>query len=194
MAQKPPNNGFDFTRDAVDVARNLIGCELCYHQEDQVYSGLIVETEAYTADDPASHSYKGRTLRNEAMFLPGGHIYMYRSYGIHLCFNLVTGKEGEGEAVLIRALEPRQGMELMKRNRGKQDELLLANGPGKLTQAMQMSMELCGLSLVKGKISIAKKEARRLGISPRVGISKATERLWRFYALDSPYLSRIKHP
>ncbi len=121
---------------ALRAAPNLLGWVLVHDSRDGTTAGIIVETEAYTAHDAASHSYRGKTARTEVMFGPAGHLYVYFTYGMHYCINVVTGAEGNGEAVLIRALEPIEGLELMKQRRGQTDELQLTNGPAKLTQAM----------------------------------------------------------
>ena len=173
-----------FARDAVTVARELVGALLLV---DGV-GGVIVETEAYTRDDPASHSYPGATPRNAAMFGPPGHVYVYRSYGIHWCLNFVCEP---GSAVLIRALEPRSGLELMRHRRGIEDLRRLCAGPGRLCQALGVSLAENGLPLDAPPFHLAAPgERRSVGASTRIGISRAAERPWRFGVPGSPFLSR----
>lgn len=164
--------------------------------------GIVVETEAYDEADPASHSHRGRTPRNAPMFGPAGHAYVYFSYGTHWCFNVVTGREGSGEAVLIRALEPVLGTETMARRRKAKLPLTdrvvrdLARGPGRLTQALAIDRTLDGSDLVDGPIAFHRPEGgpsrrhRRVLAGPRVGITKGTATAWRFTVLDSPFVSR----
>jgi DNA-3-methyladenine glycosylase len=148
-------------------------------------SGRIVETEAYTQDDPASHSHRGRSPRNAVMFGPAGHLYVYRSYGIHWCANVVTGAEGDGQAVLIRAIEPVEGAEIMLRRRGR---LPLADGPGKLCAAFGIDGDDDGADLVSPDSPIrivddgTPPPADPL-VGPRVGISKAVDTPWRWRAV-----------
>ncbi|MGH3037769.1 MAG: DNA-3-methyladenine glycosylase, partial [Gaiellaceae bacterium] len=138
----PLGQGF-FARSVHEVAPELVGCTLLVDDA----GGRIVEVEAYDAEDPASHGFGGETARNRAMFGPPGHAYVYRSYGIHWCLNLVCGREGTAEAVLLRALEPTQGLERMKERRGLEDERLLCAGPGRLCQALGVTGEHDGLPL-----------------------------------------------
>jgi DNA-3-methyladenine glycosylase len=125
--------------DSLKSAKSLLGYKLVHQTSDGLTSGIIVETEAYHQDDPASHTYRGQTARNAVMFGPPGYAYIYFTYGMHYCFNVVTGPKGSGQAVLIRALEPTDGIELMRRRRGMNAELQLTNGPAKLVQAMAIS-------------------------------------------------------
>jgi DNA-3-methyladenine glycosylase len=154
----------------------------------------IVEVEAYQEDDPASHSYRGRTARTEVMFGPPGHLYVYFSYGNHWCMNVVTGRTGEGSAVLLRAAEPLEGLEWMRAARGVEPLRSLCSGPGKLTQALGVTNEQNSLDLVLGEgLYLSAGEPLAVGeveVGPRVGISVATEQLWRFYERESPFLSR----
>jgi DNA-3-methyladenine glycosylase len=165
--------------------------------DDCVLVGRIVEVEAYKdRTDPASHSYKGRTARNEIMFRMGGYLYVYFTYGMHYCANVVTEGEGRGCAVLIRALEPVRGVDEMARLRGvaPSDLKKLCSGPARVCQAfgirrVENGTDLCGASIW---IAFPEKRERTMTIarSQRIGISNGKDRLWRFYLLNSPYLSR----
>jgi DNA-3-methyladenine glycosylase len=176
-----------FARSVHEVAPELIGATLLV---DGV-GGRIVEVEAYDQQDPASHGYRGRTTRNATMFGPPGHAYVYRSYGIHWCLNLVCGEESVPEAVLIRALEPTQGLGLQRSRRGLDDVLALCSGPGKLCQALNVTRDQDGLALDVPPFRLEE----RAGIpeiitGPRIGITRATELNWRYMNAGSPYLSR----
>ncbi len=179
-----------YTRPVLDVARDLVGCTVSYGDA----SGVIVETEAYHDSEPACHAYVGRTRRTETLFGPPGRAYVYRSYGIHALLNAVCEPEGVGAAVLIRALEPVSGVEGMRERRGMQRLDQLCSGPGKLTQALGIGLELNGSDLVRGPIQIREPAAasRRpaLTIAPRVGITKAADLPWRFSAAGNPFVSR----
>lgn len=173
-----------FARPATDVARDLIGAMLLV---DGV-GGAIVETEAYAPDDPASHSYRGQTARNAAMFGPPAHAYVYRSYGIHWCLNFVCLP---GSAVLIRALEPSTAVDRMMERRGTRELRALCSGPGKLAQALNVDVSLdraplfmppFRLGVERGPVNVAE------GV--RIGVTKAVDRPWRFGLAGSPYLSR----
>jgi DNA-3-methyladenine glycosylase len=153
--------------------------------------GTIVETEAYARDDPASHSFRGRTARNVSMFGPPGRLYVYRSYGIHWCANVVCEAEGIGAAVLLRALEPTAGSEEMSRRRGVDDPLLLCSGPGRLTQALGLAGEHDGLELDRPPFCLAvPADPVDVVTGPRVGISSAVELPWRYALRGSPFVSR----
>jgi len=154
----------------------------------------IVETEAYHQDDPASHSFRGLTPRTAPMFQSGGRLYVYFTYGMHHCFNIVTGPAGVGEGVLIRAAQPLAGLEIMKANRGTQDVRNLTNGPGKLAQAMGITdTSLSGKILNKSSILLEVGEpVRQADIisGPRVGIRQAADQPWRFYIKHNQYVSK----
>jgi DNA-3-methyladenine glycosylase len=176
-----------FARSVHEVAPDLIGVTLLV---DGV-GGRIVEVEAYDQEDPASHAYRGRTARNGAMFGPPGHAYVYRSYGIHWCLNLVCGPEGVPEAALIRALEPTAGLEEQRRRRGVQDERALCSGPGKLCQALGIAGERDGLPLDAPPFRLEeRREVPEIATGPRIGITRATELSWRYVEANSRFLSR----
>jgi DNA-3-methyladenine glycosylase len=178
----------DFSESSIKVARRLIGVSLTI---DGV-GGVIVETEAYDREDPASHSYPGPTPRNEVMFGPPGRAYIYLSYGIHWCLNFVCREAGHGAGVLIRALEPTTGIPLMMHRRRQKDPHLLCSGPGRLGQALAVTHELNGKRLDRRPFSL-KATGRRVRVvsGPRIGISKAIDEPWRFGLAGSSYLS---HP
>ena len=176
-----------FARSVHEVAPDLIGVTLLV---DGV-GGRIVEVEAYDQEDPASHAYRGRTTRNAVMFGPPGHAYVYRSYGIHWCLNLVCAEEGVPEAVLIRALEPTAGLEEQRRRRGVSDERALCSGPGKLCQALAITGEHDGLALDVPPFRLEERsEVPQIATGPRIGITRGTELSWRYGLAGSRYLSR----
>ena len=189
-----------YERDTVTVAKDLLGCLLVHQNGEGTAMGWIVEAEAYLCGDPAAHSFRGETARNRTMVGPAGHAYVYRIYGLHTCINVVTGPEGIGEAVLIRALEPAAGLDLMRARRGMDEALALASGPGKLTQALGITMDLDGASLSGGPLRVLSPESlpgRRPEGWPgevvrttRVGITKAADLPLRFYIKGSRYISR----
>ena len=180
-----------FARSVHEVAPDLIGVTLLV---DGV-GGPIVEVEAYDQEDPASHGYRGRTPRNEAMFGPSGHAYVYRSYGIHWCLNLVCGAEGVPEAALIRALEPTAGLEKQRRRRGVEELRALCSGPGKLSQALGVTREHDGLPLDEPPFRLEPREdVPEIVTGPRIGITRATELSWRYALAGSPYVSRALRP
>jgi DNA-3-methyladenine glycosylase len=179
--------GIDFSAPSPIVARQLIGVTVLV---DGV-GGRIVETEAYDGEDPASHSFSGPTDRNFAMFGPPAHVYVYRSYGIHWCLNFVCREEGHGAGVLIRALEPVEGLALMRERRGTTDEWLLCSGPGKLTQALGVTRALNGAALAQPPFElVAAPKGIEVVTGPRIGISKAIDVPWRFGLKHSRYVSK----
>jgi DNA-3-methyladenine glycosylase len=179
-----------YKRPVLDVARELIGCSVSCGDG----SGVIVETEAYHESEPACHAFVGLTPRTRVLFGPPGLAYVYRSYGIHACLNAVCEPEGVGAAVLIRALEPVEGIEQMRVRRGLERLVSLCSGPGKLTQALGITLDYNGTDLVRGPIVISGPHASSQDVSvttgPRIGITKATELPWRFCASGSRFLSR----
>ena len=177
-----------FERSVHEVARDLIGCALLV---DGV-GGLIVEAESYERDDPACHAHVGLTARTEPLFGPPAHAYVYLSYGIHSCLNFVCEPEGSAAAVLIRALEPRWGLERMAERRGRSAPLELCSGPGKLTEALAIGLEMNRAPLLEPPFELRPGESAAFDVAtgPRIGITKAAELPWRFCAAGSPYLSR----
>jgi DNA-3-methyladenine glycosylase len=178
-----------FARSVHAVARELVGCRLFYEGR----GGTIVETESYERDDPACHAYVGLTKRTETLFGPPGRAYVYLSYGIHSLLNAVAEPEGEAAAVLIRALEPTEGLEEMRIRRGKRPDADLCAGPGKLTEALGVGLEHNGAALFADPFRLLPPEPGWSGnvvTSPRVGITKAVERPWRFSLAGSAYVSR----
>jgi DNA-3-methyladenine glycosylase len=177
----------DFAASPVQVARALIGAVLLV---DGV-GGVIVETEAYDDTDPASHSINGPTARNRSMFGPPGHAYVYQSYGLHQCLNFVCREAGRGAAVLIRALEPMQGVERMRERRGIDDERLLCAGPGRLTQALGITDQHDGLPLWLPPFELHPASGTvRVQVDRRIGISKAMDLPWRFGLARSKFVSK----
>lgn len=173
-----------FDRPAPSVATDLIGAEFAIAG----VGGLIVETEAYTDDDPASHSYKGQTPRNRAMFGPPASVYVYRSYGIHWCLNFVCRA---GTAVLIRALEPMTGLHLMRQRRGLDNSVLLCSGPGRLCQALAVTGDFNGLLLAEHPFHLTVlKRPQSVSVGRRIGITKAVDVPWRFGLKGSLFLSK----
>ena len=170
-----------------DVARSLLGCTFLL---DGV-GGVIVEVEAYSPDDPASHAFRGRTERNASMFLEPGTLYVYRSYGIHWCVNVACEGVGTGAAVLLRALEPTHGLATMRTRRGDVPDALLCAGPGRLTQALAITREHDGCSIVEPPFALERPVAPvPVAATPRVGITKAADLPWRFCDASSRCVSR----
>lgn len=180
----PPLPPQFFDRDPESVARALIGVTILVTG----VGGRVVETEAYDAADPASHSYAGETRRNAVMFGPAGRAYIYRIYGLHWCFNMVCGVRGS--AVLIRALEPTHGMMEMSSRRSTGDLRLLCSGPGRLCQALGIDASLNGTHLLEPPFQLFRGEACPAVIGRRIGISVGVETMWRFGLEGSPFLSR----
>ena len=179
-----------YDRPTLEVAHDLIGCTLTHGAT----AGVIVETEAYHMDEPACHAYAGLTPRTATLFGPPGRAYVYRSYGVHALVNAVTEPEGVGAAVLIRALEPTVGLDLMRARRGRDAVGDLCSGPGKLTQALGIDVDLSGTDLARGPIVIGPRtpgwEERETVVSTRIGITKAVELPWRVSVAASRYVSR----
>jgi DNA-3-methyladenine glycosylase len=176
-----------FDHSVHEVAPDLIGATLLVGGA----GGVIVEVEAYHHTDPAAHSHRGRTDRNAVMFGPPGYAYVYRSYGLHWCLNFVCEGEGSASAVLIRALQPVTGLAAMERRRGTCVEQLLCSGPGRLCQALGVTQAHNGLRLDRAPFALyARTDAVELVAGPRIGISKAVERPWRYGLAGSPFLSR----
>jgi DNA-3-methyladenine glycosylase len=174
-----------------EVAPDLIGVTLLVGG----VGGRIVELEAYDEEDPASHGFRGETPRNKSMFGPPGHAYVYRSYGIHWCLNLVCDKPGRADAVLVRALEPTHGLDEMRARRGLEAERMLCSGPGKLCQALGVTREHDGLPLDEPPFELLARDGRpEIATGPRIGITQAAELLWRYGLAGSPYLSRPIRP
>ena len=153
--------------------------------------GRIVEAEAYDHEDPASHGYRGRTPRTAAMFGPPGHAYVYRSYGIHWCLNLVCGEEGVADAVLVRALQPTRGLELMQARRRTDNPRLLCAGPGRLCEALGVTREHDGLPLDRPPFELLERDRDvEVVAGPRIGITRAAELPWRYVEAGSRFVSR----
>jgi DNA-3-methyladenine glycosylase len=176
-----------FDRDVHAVAPDLIGATLLF----KGVGGLIVEVEAYHHTDPAAHSYNGPTPRNTVMFGPPGAAYVYRSYGIHWCLNFVCEREGSASAVLIRAIEPIEGLAIMRRRRGLKEARLLCAGPGRVCEALGITGVHNGLALDKPPFQIfSRKDDVEIAIGPRIGITRAMELPWRYGLKGSRYLSK----
>jgi DNA-3-methyladenine glycosylase len=179
-----------FDRSVHDVARDLIGCTIGF----EGVGGVIVEAESYDAGDPACHAFNGRTHRNEVLFGPPGLAYVYFSYGVHNMLNAVCEPDGQAAAVLIRALQPCFGVELMRARRERWELQELCSGPGKLTQALGIGLDLNGAPLTEAPFELGRPEGDwrdvEVTTGPRIGISRATDRPWRFCAANNPYLSK----
>lgn len=181
--------------NAWEVAPLLLGSLLVRELDDgRQLIGKIVEVEAYDQTDAASHSYKGQTPRTDVMFGPAGHLYVYFTYGMHYCCNVVTGPIGHGSAVLIRALEPLEGIDVMEQNRRGRTGLELTNGPAKLCEAYQIDRSWNGHDLNKTPLQLILREPvpqNEIMQTTRIGINKAKDVPWRFYLKGNPYVSRI---
>ena len=183
-----------YLRPTVEVARGLLGQLLVHDQPEGLTASVIVETEAYLVEDPGSHAHRGRTPRNEVMFGPPGTIYIYRIYGVHWCLNVVTRPEGTPEAVLIRALEPVAGIDLMRRRRGVDRLRDLCSGPGKLCQALGLTDEFNRGDITSPPLFVARwnRGPAEHHVGPRIGLppGKGDESPLRFGLAGSGYLSR----
>ena len=196
---KKLNRSF-YKRELLDVARDLLGKTLVKVDGKIILAGKIIELEAYHGDfDKAAHSYGRKTKRNEIMFEEGGYLYVYFTYGVHHCCNVVTGKKGQGTAVLIRAIEPLSGINKMVRNRfgrrlrNDKEIFNLTSGPGKVCQSLSIDRKHSGMNLTGEKIFILdnkKINDKSIGVSKRIGITKSVNLPWRFFIMNNPYLSR----
>lgn len=181
-----------YARDTVLVARELLGKILQHKNDSGTMSGMIVETEAYLgSEDPASHAFNGVTYRNRPMFEEPGHAYVYFIYGNHYCFNAVAHLPNKAGAILIRAVEPLEGVTIMKKHRQATNKKNITNGPGKLTQAMNITKTHNGLNLTNGQLKIIERDSMQYEIkaTPRIGIKQGTEQLFRFIIAGNCYLS-----
>lgn len=174
-----------YRRDTIEAARLLLGKIVVHETPGGVISGRIVETEAYVQGDPASHSTRGRTARTEPMFGEPGYAYVYFIYGCHSCLNIVTHPDGIPGAALIRALQPIEGVELMRRNRGRESLHHLCSGPGKLASAMRIDVSYSGEDLLGDRLYLIDDgtDVGEIVARPRIGIKVAMDRLWRFYPI-----------
>jgi len=191
MAKRLSRQFYD--RSTLRVARELLGKHLVVKKDGHLLSGKIVETEAYVGfKDPASHACRGMTPRNEVMFGDPGYAYVYITYGIHHCLNLVTEREGYPAAVLIRALEPVDGVELMKKRRGRRKLRDLTSGPAKLCQALGVDRKLNGADLCSDTIFVVDQgeAAGKIGCSGRIGIKEGKNKKWRFFIKGNQCVSR----
>ena len=186
-----------YHKPCLKAAKELIGKLLVRKKGKKIYSGIIVETEAYLGDkDAASHSFSGMTKRNEVMFGEGGFAYVYFTYGNHYCVNVVIGPRSRAHAVLIRAVEPVEGTSQMKKNRGTDDIYNIASGPGKLCEAMEINLKLNGKSLTGEEIFLTEpleKRKHKAVKTKRIGITKNADKLYRFIDGNSPFVSRINY-
>jgi len=180
----------------IDLAKALIGCVLVRDDAAGRSAGRIVETEAYIIGDPASHAYRGKSRRNASMFLAAHRAYVYKIYGTSFCVNVTSEGEEQGAAVLVRALEPLTGLDLMERRRGTSRALDLCRGPGRLCQALAIDASLDGVDLLRGRelwLAAPALDRRPIGSSRRIGITKAPRRRLRFFERGSPFVSGPKH-
>lgn len=185
---------FDFLAGpSVEVAPRLLGCHLVRELNGRRLVGRIVEVEAYSEEDEASHSFRGKTTRTAVMFGPPGRLYVYFTYGMHYCANIVTGNEGYGAGVLLRAIEPIEGEEYMAVNRGGMTGKNLTNGPAKLAQALMIDLSMGGHNLHEAPLQLVVQPplaADSIVQTTRIGISKAADKPWRFYERGNPYVSK----
>ena len=189
-----------YTRDLLLVAKDLLGKIFVKEYSGEKLAGRIVEVEAYDGDiDEAAHTFKGLTKRNEIMFNEGGYLYVYFTYGAHYCCNVVTGIKGKGTAILIRGIEPLDGLSTMIKNRfdgklpGEKEMRTLTNGPGKICQAFSISKKHYGIDLTGNKIYLLEQpniKPEQIKVSKRIGIKKSVDLPWRFYIKDNPYVSK----
>ncbi len=189
-----------YTRELLTVTRELLGKILVKKERGKNLSGRIVEVEAYDGSiDEAAHTFIGKTKRNEIMFNMGGYLYVYFTYGNHYCCNVVTGEEGKGTAVLIRAIEPLEGIETMIKNRfgrhllNEKEKYNLTSGPGKVCQALSINKKHYGIDLTEDKIYLLDQpmiDEDNIVVTGRIGIKKSVELPWRFYIKDNPYVSK----
>lgn len=185
-----------YYQDTLTVAKSLLGKKIVRIHRNKILSGIIVETEAYTGnDDPSCHSFNGMTKRNEVMFNGGGFAYIYFIYGNYYCFNVTTSHKGAGHAVLIRGIEPIEGINEMKLRRNQTNITELTNGPGKLCQSLAIDKTLNAIDVTNNdKIFITEGITKKfsIGVSPRIGISKAENLLYRFFIIDNEFITRHK--
>lgn len=181
-----------FARPAPAVAHDLIGMVLC--RPDEGLAARIVEVEAYMQDDPACHAHRGRTERNAPLWGPPGHAYVYRSYGMHWCFNVATGLQGQGQGCLIRAAQPLAGLEIMRRRRPVRSDADLLRGPAKLCQAFGISGALSGIDVCGGATLRFSDDGTRPAVAqgPRVGVTLAADLPWRFFVPDAIWVSAYR--
>lgn len=181
-----------YLQDTVDAARSILGKVLVHRAPEGTIAGRIVEAEAYTSDDPACHACRGMTKRNAPMFGPPGHAYVYFTYGMYYCFNAVTAPEGVGEAVLIRAVEPLEGIDLMEENRGTDVLTNLTSGPGKLCMAFGLEKWHSTLDLTGSDLMILDDGfvPGEIVTTTRIGIRLAADYPWRFYLKGNPHVSK----
>lgn len=181
------------TGTASEVAPRLLGCIIERHIDGQVLRGKIVETEAYDQTDVASHSYNGETPRTKVMFGSAGYLYVYFTYGMHYCCNIVVGQVGYGAAVLIRAIEPIDGIEYMEQRRHKSG-IELTNGPAKLCQALAINKQQNGVNLRSGTVRLLPQPPlaeKSITVTTRIGITQGKDVPWRFYVTNNPYVSKV---
>jgi DNA-3-methyladenine glycosylase len=194
-----------YIRPTLQVAKDLLGKNIVHFAGKKKITGMIVEVEAYRRNDPAAHSFRGKTPRNQVMFGEGGHLYVYFTYGMHFCANAVAGGINVGEAVLIRAVEPLAGIEVMIKNRygirnlkkpaifQAKDIISLTNGPAKFCRAFGIKRNENGLDLTGSRIIITegkKIKPNQIGVSTRIGIRVGTDKKWRFFIKKNPWVSK----